>query len=74
MKDQRTSYSAKDKRSSAQQICVLDVTTILLRKNGPIRLALVGLMAGWLAGRQNAGKNRIIKILYRLNYSNFCYI
>ena len=51
MDDQRTSYGAKDKRSSVQQISVLDVNRYsFMKKTGPICLALVGLRAGWLAG------------------------
>ena len=45
MKDQRTSYDRKDKCSSVQQICVLDVNRHSFE--GPIRLELVDLMAGW---------------------------
>ena len=56
MQDQRTSYGAEDKRSS---VYGLDVNHHSFeKKTGPICLALVGHMAGWLAGRQNVGESQ----------------
>ena len=46
----------------------------LWEKTGPMLLPLVGLTAGWLAGRlaDEMGVDfEILKILYRLNYSDF---
>ena len=69
MKDQRTSYGAEDKHSLVQQIHLLDVNRCSFKeKTGPICLALMGLTAGWLAGRQNVDGSQN---LYRLNYSDF---
>ena len=73
MKDQRTSYGAKDKRSSVQQIRVLDVNCHSFEKNWTHGLALVGLAAGWLADEIWL-KVEIFKILCRLNYLEFCYV
>ena len=48
-----------------------------MRKTGPLHLVLVGLTAGWQAGWL-ADEIRldceILKILYRLNYLDFCFI
>ena len=62
MKHQRTNYGAEGKRSSIQQIRVLDMN----RHTGPMHLALVGLMADemWV-------EIKIFKIPYKFNYSDF---
>ena len=49
----------------------------LWEKTGPMLLPLVGLMAGWLAGwlADEMGVDfEILKILYRLNYSDFYFV
>ena len=70
MKDQRTSYGAEDKCSSAQQIRILDMNR---HSFGPIRLALVGLTANWLADKMWV-EVEFLKVPYRLNYSDFYYV
>ena len=45
---------------------------LLCRNSRAIALAELGLMAGWLADRRNAGKFQIFKIHYRLNFYTFC--
>ena len=44
-----------------------------MRKTGPLRLALVGLMAGKLADEIQLNC-KILKILYRLNYFDFHFV
>ena len=71
MNDQRTSYTAKDKRSLLQWIHIQTTITFLVRETGPLRLVLVDLTAGrqadeiWL-------DFKILTILYRSNYLD-CY-
>ena len=69
MKDQRTSYGTEDKHSSVQQIRVLDVNAILLRKTGPIRLVLYSGSYSRLAGRQNAGGSQNLHKLKPFGFS-----
>ena len=45
---------------------------LLCRNFRAVALAELGLMAGWLAGRRNAGKFWIFKIHYRSNFETFC--
>ena len=51
---------------------------LLCRNFRAVALVELGLTAGWLAGwladRRNAGKFRIFKIHYRLNFYTFCCI
>ena len=44
---------------------------LLCRNSRAIALAGLGLTAGWLADRQNAGKFQIFKIHYRSNFYTF---
>jgi len=48
----------------------------LCEKSGTIALVLLGLMAGWLAGklagRRNSAKFKNFKIIYQMKYSSFC--
>ena len=67
MKDQRTSYGAKDKRSSVQQKHVIDMNC---HSSGPIHLVLVGLMAGWLADEMQV-EVEIFNIPYSLTIRIF---
>ena len=48
-------------------------TVILLRKNWTHTPSAVGLMAHWLADKMRV-RVEILKILYRSNYSDFCYV
>ena len=48
--------------------------SVLGEKTDPIFLALVGLMAGRQASRQNVSGFEIFKILYRLNYLGFYFV
>ena len=50
---QRTSHGTKDKLSLVQQIHIQTAIAFRVRKTGALHLALMGLMAGMQAGRQN---------------------
>ena len=56
--NEKDSYGTKDKRSSAQQICVYTAIAFI---------ALVGLTAGWQVDEIWMGF-KISKIFYKLNY------
>ena len=76
MKDQRTSYGAKGKPSSVQQIRVLDANCHSSEKNWthmPSASGSYGRLAGWLADEMRV-QVEIFKIAYRLNYSDFYYV
>ena len=72
MKDQRTSYGAKDKCSLVQQIHVLHVNRHTFEKNWTHTPSTSG-SCGRLADEMWV-EVEFFKILYRLNYSDFYYI
>jgi len=43
-------------------------------KSGAIALVLLGLTAGWQAGRRNNAEFKFFKIIYQIKYSRFCYV
>ena len=45
---------------------------LLCRNSRAVELVELGLTAGWLADRRNAGKFQIFKIHYRSNFYTFC--
>ena len=47
---------------------------LLCEISGAIHLVLVGLTAGWLAGRRNPGKFELFKICYRSKCSSFRFV
>ena len=49
MKDERTHYDAVDKSESEPQFCGSASVLFIVRKSGPILVALVGLAARWEA-------------------------
>ena len=70
MNDQRTSYGAKDKRSSVQRIRIYTAIAYLVRKNWastPSASGSYGRLAGRLADKRWM-YFKILKILYGLNY------
>ena len=76
MKDQRTSYGTKDKCSSVQHICVLDMNHHSFEKNWthtPSTSGSYGRLASWLADEMWV-EVEIFKIPYRLNYLDFYYV
>ena len=73
MKDQRQAKALRIKLMffSITDSCFRCELPFFWEKTGPIRLALVGLTAGWLAEEMRV-EIEIFKILYKLNYSD-CY-
>ena len=45
---------------------------LLCRNSEAVALVELGLTAGWLADRRNAGKFQIFKIHYKSNFYTFC--
>ena len=68
MKDKRNHHGAADKPSSEQQF---RKSPLLRGISGAVHLALVGLVAGWLAGRQNPGKFQNFKNLLQIEMLGF---
>ena len=58
MKDEKKRHGTVDESSSEQQFRKSDAITLFCEISGAVHLALVGLMAGWQAGRQNSGEFR----------------
>ena len=67
MKDEKKHHGAVDESSLEQQVRNQMRLSLLCEKSEAIFLVLVGLMACRLAVRQNTGRFRFFKILYRLH-------
>ena len=58
----KTHHGVADKSPLQIQICGTVSVTLVVRKAGLILIVLVGLTAGWLAGRQSTGKFQVFEM------------